>query len=119
MSADDASRGGVVAAVAPWGPSGPRRRPRWRPEPLLPASSGSPALAWPGARAHAPRGPSDAQPPRHRSMAPLAVMARWREARGATSSRDGVPLGIGAGLELLRTLAEAARITIVLPDEAS
>jgi hypothetical protein len=30
-----------------------------------------------------------------------------------------LPLGIGAGLELLRTLAEAARITIVLPDEAS
>jgi hypothetical protein len=30
-----------------------------------------------------------------------------------------LPLGIGTGLELLRTLAEAARITIVLPDEAS
>ena len=30
-----------------------------------------------------------------------------------------LPLGIGAGLELLRTLAEAARITIVLPDRAS
>jgi len=29
-----------------------------------------------------------------------------------------LPLGIGAGLELLRTLAEAARITIVLPDRA-
>ena len=30
-----------------------------------------------------------------------------------------LPLSIRAGLELLRTLAEAARITIVLPDEAS
>jgi hypothetical protein len=30
-----------------------------------------------------------------------------------------LPLGLGAGLELLRTLAEAARITIVLPDGAS
>ncbi len=27
-----------------------------------------------------------------------------------------LPLGIGAGLELLRSLAEATRITIILPD---
>lgn len=30
-----------------------------------------------------------------------------------------LPLGLGAGLQLLRSLAEAARIAIILPDEAS
>ena len=47
------------------------------------------------------------------------VTARFYLGRGFAGEGAALPLGIGAGLELLRTLAEAARITIVLPDEAS
>jgi len=67
---------------------------------------------------------------RARDTAVSVVLDGNREDRGDREDRGGrgmlipgegpaLPLGIGAGLELLRTLAEAARITIVLPDGAS
>jgi hypothetical protein len=61
---------------------------------------------------------------RARDAALSIVLYGNREDRGdpgmlIPGEGPALPLGIGAGLELLRTLAEAARITIVLPDEAS
>jgi hypothetical protein len=61
---------------------------------------------------------------RARDTALSVVLYGNREDRGdpemlMPGEGPALPLGIGAGLELLRTLAEAARITIVLPDRAS
>jgi hypothetical protein len=75
-------------------------------------------------RASSPAADGFAWVSRARDTALSVVLYGNREDRSnaemlASGEGPAMPLGIGAGLELLRTLAEAARITIVLPDEAS